>query len=298
MHGWNGHGQSGMEQINTIIEQWDDRIGPLQQKAAENRAAFLKINEQIEKLKTPVAKGGLITRGGGYLRKAFGFAIKAPVLYYKKDLAQLDMQRGQYNLDQFIVQTTAQLAEAIVPTLAKTAPTEAAHISQMQNVLDAGQKARSKSEIAILSCAQASNNIQWANNKYYFNALQRSQNSERDVRQAGKALDEFNTALGTLKNDAPKFATVADVVFTKFGPEYAQTNNAKFSDISSRLQEQRGRLGAEINGIKADLLDALEQAAGKIGIQSRGLSSLIQAAHQRIKPAEATMSGARPKADF
>lgn len=287
-----------MENVNNVIDQWHERIGPLQQKAVEGRAAFLKINEHIEKLKAPVPAGGVIARGNGYLRKAFTFAVKAPALYYKKSLAQLDMQRGQFNLDLFIVQTTVKLTEAIVPALAKAAPDQAAHISKLQDALDTGSKARSKSEIAILSCAQSTNNIQWANNKYYFNALQRSQNSERDIRQAGAALDEFNLALARIKPDAPVFDTIADVAFTKFGPEYAQTNNRKFSDASSRMQAQRGNLSAEVNGLKTDLLDALQQAAGKLGLQNRGLDSLIQAAHQRIKPAEAAVAGAAPKADF
>ena len=293
-----------MEQINTVIEQWHERIGPLQQKAVETRGAYMAASSKIEDLKTPVPEGGIAARTGGYLRKAFGYAFRAPVLLYKQELAKLDMQREQFTLDSFITDTTSRLCAEITPALAKTAPQEAEKITALQDALSAGLTARKKSDYAIISCEQAANNIQWANNKYYFNALQRCQNSARSLRDTSEALKEFNirlekadfasTSAAQLKN----FDDVADVEFGKFGPEFSGTNNAKFNAARRRLSDQRAEMSQSIDNLRTDLLDSLSAAADKLGIRTKAFDSLITAAHQRIKPAAPTVSGAAPKSDF
>jgi len=287
-----------MEQINTVIEQWHERIGPLQQKAVESRSAYLAVSADLEKLKTPVPEGGLVARTGGYLRKAFSYAFRAPVLLYNQDLAKLGMQRDQSILDRFITDTVSNLAGEILPALGKTAPQDALKIEALQKALDAGVKARSASDIAAISCAQAGGSMQWANNKYYFNALQRSRNSERDLNGAAKALRDFNASLEAAGFKEVRFDDVSDVTFSKFGPEYSGSNGAKFSDARFRLEGQRGAVTSQLDTVKAGLLDALDAAAGSLGIKTKAFESLISAAHQRIKPPQAAIGGAPPKADF
>jgi hypothetical protein len=287
-----------MEQINTIIEQWHERIGPLQQKAVESRGEYLAITAKLDALKTPVPEGGLAARTGGYLRKAFDFAIRAPILLYNQDLAQMGLQRDQSILDRFITDTVSHLAGEIAPALAKTAPDAAMKIDLLEKALDSGVKARSTAGVAAISCAQASGSLQWANNKYYFNALQRSRNSERDLRQAETAIGVFNAALEAAGIKDKRFDDIADVTFSKFGPEYSRSNGAKFSDARYRLEAQRGSMTTEIDNVKAALLDSLHAAAGTLGIRTKAFESLITAAHQRVKPPQATIGGAPPKADF
>lgn len=287
-----------MEQVNTLIEQWHDRIGPLQQKAVESRSAYLAITAKLDALKAPVPEGGLAARTGGYLRKAFNFAIRAPVLLYNQDLAQLGVQRDQSILDRFITDTVSRLATEIIPALEKTAPAEAAKIEALEKALDSGVKARSAASVAAISCAQASGSLQWANNKYYFNALQRSQNSERDLRKADTAIGTFNAALEVAGVKDVRFDDISDVTFSKFGPEYSGSNGAKFSNARWRLEEQNSAMTAQIDSVKADLLNGLHAAAGKLGIRTKALESLIVAAHQRIKPPQAAIGGAAPQADF
>lgn len=287
-----------MEQINTVIEQWHERIGPLQQKAVESRSAYLASAAALEKLKTPIPGDGLATRAGGYLRKAFGYAFRAPVLLYQQDLAKLGMQRDQSTLDRFITDTVSRLANEIIPALEKAAPQDAAKIETLQKALDAGARARSASDIAAISCAQASGSMQWANNKYYFNALQRSRNSERDLNAAKEALHDFNARLSAAGFEGARFDEIADVTFSKFGPEYSRSNSAKFSNARFRLEGQRDAVTVQVDEVKASLLDALDAAAGKLGFKTKAFESLISAAHQRIKPPQASISGAPPKADF
>jgi hypothetical protein len=288
-----------MEQVNTLIEQWHERIGPLQQKAVESRSGYLAVTAKLDALKTPVPEGGLGARAGGYLRKAFNFAFRAPVLLYNQDLAQLGAQRDQSILDRFITDTVSGLATEIMPALEKTAPAEAAKIRSLEKALDSGVKARSAAGVAAISCAQASGSLQWANNKYYFNALQRSQNSDRDLRKAETTIGDFNTALQTAGiKDAGFFDDVADITFSKFGPEYSRSNGAKFSEAQRRLESQSSTMTAQIDSVKADLLDKLHAAAGQLGIRTKAFESLIIAAHQRIKPPQAAIGGAAPKADF
>lgn len=287
-----------MEQVNTVIEQWHERIGPLQQRAVETRGAYMAATQKLEDLKTPVPEGGIAARAGGYLRKAFGYAFRAPVLLYKQDLAKLDMQREQFTLDSFITETTSRLAAQITPALEKSAPAEAVKIAQLQEALDTGLHARRASDTAIISCEQAANNIQWANNKYYFNALQRCQNSERSLSAASAAITAFNDTLEKSALRDARFDDAADVKFGKFGPEFSGANNAKFNDARRRLSAQRGEMSACIDELKTELLDSLSRAAGTLGIKTKAFDSLITAAHQRIKPVAATIGGAAPKADF
>ncbi|MDP2205740.1 MAG: hypothetical protein Q8K65_05480 [Alphaproteobacteria bacterium] len=270
----------------------------MQQKAVESRGAYLAITAKLDALKTPVPEDGLAARAGGYLRKAFDFAIRAPVLLYNQDLAQLSLQRDQSILDRFITDTVSHLAGEIAPAVKEAAPAEAARIEALEKALDSGVKARSAAGVAAISCAQASGSLQWANNKYYFNALQRSQNSERDLRQAETALGAFNAALEAADIKGSHFDNVADVTFSKFGPEYSRSNSEKFTDARVRLEAQTGSLTAQIDRVKAELLDSLHAAAGTLGIRTKAFESLITAAHQRIKPPQAALGGAPPKADF
>lgn len=287
-----------MDQINTVIEQWHERIGPLQQSAAEARGAYLSFGEKLESLKTPVPEGGLAARAGGYLRKAFGYAFRMPYLLYEQDIAKLVMEREQYRLDSFIVDTTAKIADTLAPALDAAGKDGAEKIRALQTALNGGIAARQSLGSAAISCAQSANNIQWANNKYYFNALQRSQNSERDLRRAGTAIAGFNTALAAVRPEAPVFDTIADITFSKFGPEYSGENTGKFMAAQRRLEDLRAPITAQLGEIKADLLDALEAAAGALSLRSKAFDSMIHAAHQRIKPVGATIGGAPPKADF
>ena len=287
-----------MEQINTVIDQWHDRIGPLQQKAVESRAAYLTAHQKIDSLRSPMPpQTGNVRRAAGYLRKAFGYAFRAPVLMYKQDSAKLDMQREQFKLDSFITETTSQLAAAIAPALKKSAPETAVKIDALQAALDAGLKARKDSDYAVISCAQAANNIQWANNKYYFNALQRCQNSARHVRDASESIKAFNGALGVAEAKS-QFDDMSDIRFGKFGPEFSGDNNAKFSDARRRLDAQRGAMSVCIDDLRTNLLDTIAAAADTLGVKSKALDSMIQAAQQRIRPVSATINGAAPKADF
>lgn len=287
-----------MDQINTIIEQWHDRIGPLQQKAMESRGAYLATTAKLDALKAPVEAGNIAARAGGYLRKAFNYAFRAPVLLYNQDQAQLGMQRDQSVLDRFITDTVSKLAGEITPALEKTAPEAAARIAALEKAMDLGVKARGAAGVAEISCVQASGNMQWANNKYYFNALQRSQNSERDVRKAQAAIGAFNTALGAAGVADVRFDDASDIIFSKFGPEYSGINNAKFSDVRRRMETQRPAMGSQIDAVKTQLLDSLQAAANTLGINTKAFDSLITAAHQRIRPVSATIGGAAPKADF
>ncbi len=287
-----------MEQLNIVIDQWHERIGPLQQKAVDSRAAYLAAAQKLDALKSPVPKDtSPAVRAGGHLRKAFAYAFRAPALLYKQDSARLEMQREQFKLDTFITDTTSQLATALAPALGKVAPEIAQKIDTLQSALDAGLKARKDSDYAVISCAQAANNIQWANNKYYFNALQRCQNSARHLRDATEAVKKFNAAL-ELADSAARFDDISNIQFDKFGPEFAGSNNAKFTDARKRLESQRGAMSASIDDLRAHLLDTLAEAADKLGMKSKAFDSLIQAAHQRIRPVTATLGGAAPKADF
>ncbi len=287
-----------MDQINTIIEQWHDKIGPLQQKAVESRGAYLATAAKLEALKSPIETGNIAARAGGYLRKAFNFAFRAPALLYNQDLAHLAMQRDQSILDRFITDTVSKLTAEIAPAVQKIDPEAAGKITALEKAMDMGAKARSAAGVAEISCAQASGNMQWANSKYYFNALQRSQNSERDVRKAQTAIREFNVALGAAGITDVRFDDTSDVTFSKFGPEYSGINNAKFSDVRRRMESQRPVMGSQIDDVKTQLLDSLQAASEKLGIKTKALDSLITAAHQRIRPVSATIGGAAPKADF
>lgn len=287
-----------MEQINTVIDQWHEQIGPLQQRAVESRAAYLSAQHKIEALKTPPAAGdSMAARASGYLRQAFRAAFVAPALNHKAEVARLGMQREQFQLDRFITETTSQLAATMSPALEKAAPEDAVRIALLQKTLDSGIDARQKSDIAALSCAQAANNIQWANTRYYFNALQRCQNSARSLQDAVKAIDTFNSDLSRGGN-AANFDSIADIGFSKFGPEYSGSNTAKFNEARRRLEEQRHDISATINALRADLLDSLSAAADKLGVKTKAFDSMIQAAHQRLRPPAATITGASPKADF
>lgn len=287
-----------MEQLNTVIDQWHERIGALQQRAVESRAAYLATSQKLDSLKTPVPNDkGTAARAGGYLRKAFGYAFRAPMLLYKQDSAKLDMQREQFKLDSFITETTSQLATALAPALGKAAPDTAHKIDTLQSALDAGLKARKDSDYAVISCAQAANNIQWANNKYYFNALQRCQNSARHLRDASDAIEKFNTTLGQAGTPA-RFDDIGNIQFEKFGPEFSGSNNVKFTDARKRLEAQRGEMSVCIDDLRTHLLDTLSQAADTLAVKSKAFDSLIQAAQQRIRPVSATIGGATPKADF
>src|SRR6218665_26827 len=287
-----------MEQLNTVIDQWHERIGSLQQSAVESRAAYLTATQKLDSLKAPIPNGaGTAARAGGYLRKAFGYAFRAPVLLYKQDSAKLDMQREQFKLDTFITETTSQLAAALAPALIKAAPDTAQKIDTLQTALAAGLKARKDSDYAVISCAQAANNIQWANNKYYFNALQRCQNSARHVRDASDSIQVFNETLSRTGTPA-RFDDIGNIQFAKFGPEFSGSNNAKFTDARKRLEGQRSDMSVCIDDLRAHLLDTLAQAADTLAVKSKAFDSLIQAAHQRIRPVSATIGGAAPKADF
>lgn len=291
-------GMRAMDKINTIIDQWHEQIGPLQQKAVESRATYLAARYKLESLKSPPApEGNLAVRAAGYLRNAFTFAFRAPALHHKTEIARLGMQREQFQLDRFITETTSQLAASLSPALEITSPDDAPRMRHLQAALDSGLQARQKSDIAALSCAQAANNIQWANNRYYFNALQRCQNSARSLQDAVNAIGGFNDALIAAGHSA-KFDSVSDVSFSKFGPEFSGINTAKFNEARRRLEGQRQELSGAVNDLRADLLDSLSAAADKLGVKTKAFDSMIQAAHQRLRPPAATITGAAPKADF
>lgn len=288
-----------MKELNTIIEQWHERIGPLQQQAVKTRATYLGVQAQIDSLKPSAnAPSGLAGLAKGYLQQAFTLAIRRPLLAYKKDLAQLAMQRDQFRLDSFITETTAQITAEIMPELHKIAPAQAEAITKLQTALEAGFKARNTSDVAAISCAQASGTMQWANTTYYFNALQRSQNAERDLRQAQAARQAFNAALSEIVPAAVQFDDISNINFSKFGPEFSRSNGEKFSQAGRRLNAERTEMSASLNDLKTELLGHLSGAANKLGVRSKGFDSLLTAAHQRIKPPGPTIAGAAPKADF